>query len=170
MELVEATPDRLWGCGATLSTDVLRGHQWVRQNRHGKILMTVREELRRLKSVAPRVPVFFCVLSNVSVLLVCCNVLFFICCNVVSMTLSFFSTNMSSLPNIEFCYCTWVDGCVLVWSRRFENSKLQRFKMEQFQSFKWGIYRRVIQVCFFYVNLYTWIIRTPWKTLRVLKV
>ena len=46
LELVEATPDRLWGCGATLSSNVLRRHAWVGQNKHGQILMTVREELR----------------------------------------------------------------------------------------------------------------------------
>ena len=47
MELVEATPDRLWGCGATLSSNVLRRHEWVGLNKHGKILMTLREEFRR---------------------------------------------------------------------------------------------------------------------------
>ena len=46
MELVEATPDRHWGCGATLSSNVLRRREWAGQNRHGKILMTVRGELR----------------------------------------------------------------------------------------------------------------------------
>ena len=46
MELVEATPDRLWGCGATLSSNVLRRHTWTGQNKHGQILMTIREELR----------------------------------------------------------------------------------------------------------------------------
>ena len=47
MELVEATPDRTWGCGATLSSNVLRQHSWSGQNKHGKILMTVRDELRQ---------------------------------------------------------------------------------------------------------------------------
>ena len=46
MELVEATPDHLWGCGATLSSNVIRKKNWNGQNKHGKILMTVREELR----------------------------------------------------------------------------------------------------------------------------
>ena len=46
-ELVEATPDRVWGCGATLSSNVLRRHAWPGQNKHGKILMTVREEIAR---------------------------------------------------------------------------------------------------------------------------
>ena len=46
-ELVEATPGRLWGCGATLSSNLLRRHEWPGDNRHGKILMTVREELRK---------------------------------------------------------------------------------------------------------------------------
>ena len=46
-ELVEATPDRLWGCGATLSSNALRKRDWPGQNKHGKILMVVREELRR---------------------------------------------------------------------------------------------------------------------------
>ena len=46
-ELVEATPNRLWGCGATLSSNLLRRHEWQGENRQGKILMTVREELRR---------------------------------------------------------------------------------------------------------------------------
>ena len=45
--LVEATPDRLWGCGATLSSNALRRHEWPGNNKHGQILMTVREELRR---------------------------------------------------------------------------------------------------------------------------
>ena len=48
LELVEATPDRLWGCGATLSSNILRRHAWPGQNKHGKILMTIREEYRRL--------------------------------------------------------------------------------------------------------------------------
>ena len=47
LELVEATPDRFWGCGATLSSNILRRHTWVGQNKHGKILMTVREDLRQ---------------------------------------------------------------------------------------------------------------------------
>ena len=46
MELVEATPDRLWGCGATLSSNVIRRREWAGQNKHGIILMTVPEELR----------------------------------------------------------------------------------------------------------------------------
>ena len=46
-ELVEATPERFWGCGATLSSNLLRRHEWPGENRQGKILMTVREELRR---------------------------------------------------------------------------------------------------------------------------
>ena len=46
-ELVEATPGRLWGCGATLSSNLLRKHDWPGENRQGKILMTVRDELRR---------------------------------------------------------------------------------------------------------------------------
>ena len=46
-ELVEATPDRLWGCGATLSSNILRRHEWPGDNKQGKILMVVREELRR---------------------------------------------------------------------------------------------------------------------------
>ena len=46
-ELVEATPNRLWGCGATLSSNLLRRHEWPGENKQGKILMTVREEIRR---------------------------------------------------------------------------------------------------------------------------
>ena len=46
-ELVEATPDRLWGCGATLSSNILRRHEWRGENKQGKILMVVRDELRR---------------------------------------------------------------------------------------------------------------------------
>ena len=46
LELVKATPDRLWGCGATLSSNVIRRQEWNGQNKHGVILMTVREELR----------------------------------------------------------------------------------------------------------------------------
>ena len=47
MELVEATPDRHWGCGATLSSNVLKRHTWVGLNKHGAILMTIREEFRQ---------------------------------------------------------------------------------------------------------------------------
>ena len=47
-ELVEATPNRLWGCGATLSSNLLRRHEWPGENRQGKILMTVRKELRNV--------------------------------------------------------------------------------------------------------------------------
>ena len=47
MELVEATPDRLWGCGATLSSNVLRKREWSGKNKHGGILMTVRDDLRQ---------------------------------------------------------------------------------------------------------------------------
>ena len=47
LELVEATPDRLWGCGATLSSNVIRQHAWPGQNKHGQLLMAVREELRK---------------------------------------------------------------------------------------------------------------------------
>ena len=46
-ELVEATPSRKWGAGATLSSNVLRRHEWTGENRHGKILMTVRAKLIR---------------------------------------------------------------------------------------------------------------------------
>ena len=49
MELVEATPDRLWGCGATLSSNTLKRHTWPGQNKHGAILMTIREEFRQTK-------------------------------------------------------------------------------------------------------------------------
>ena len=48
MKLVEATPNRLWGCGATLSSNVIRRHDWPGLNKHGEILMTVRDELRCL--------------------------------------------------------------------------------------------------------------------------
>ena len=47
MELVEATPDQLWVCGATLSSNVLRRHEWKGKNKHGEILMTIRDEYRR---------------------------------------------------------------------------------------------------------------------------
>ena len=51
IKLVEATPDREWGCGATLSSNVLRKHDWPGKNKHGETLMTVREELRnRIKN------------------------------------------------------------------------------------------------------------------------
>ena len=46
-ELVEATPNKLWGCGATLSSNLLRRHEWTGENRQGRTLMTVREELRQ---------------------------------------------------------------------------------------------------------------------------
>ena len=49
LELVEATPDYLWGCGATLSSNVLRRGEWKGRNKHGEILMVVREELRQRK-------------------------------------------------------------------------------------------------------------------------
>ena len=45
--LAEATPDRLWGCGATISSNALLRHDWPGKNKHGEILMTVRGELRR---------------------------------------------------------------------------------------------------------------------------
>ena len=45
-ELVEATPDRVWGCGATLSSSLLKRHAWPGENRQGRILMTVRDEMR----------------------------------------------------------------------------------------------------------------------------
>ena len=48
LELLEATPDRLWGCGATLSSSIIRRGGWPGRNKHGKILMAVREELRRV--------------------------------------------------------------------------------------------------------------------------
>ena len=38
LELVEATPNLLWGCGATLSSNVLRRHSWPGRNKHGEIL------------------------------------------------------------------------------------------------------------------------------------
>ena len=44
LQLVEATPDRTWGCGATLSSNVLRRHEWPGRNKHREILMTVRDE------------------------------------------------------------------------------------------------------------------------------
>ena len=47
LELVEATPDRLWGCGATLSSNALRRHDWPGMNKHGAILMTIRDEFRQ---------------------------------------------------------------------------------------------------------------------------
>ena len=50
LQLVEATPDRLWGCGATLSSNALRRHEWPGRNKHGEILMTVRAELRRKRN------------------------------------------------------------------------------------------------------------------------
>ena len=43
---MEATPGRLWGCGATLSSNLLRRHEWPGENKQGKILMTVRDKLR----------------------------------------------------------------------------------------------------------------------------
>ena len=46
LELVEATPDRLWGCGATLSSNAIRRRSWPGQNKHGQILMTIRQEYR----------------------------------------------------------------------------------------------------------------------------
>ena len=51
LELVEATPDRTWECGATLSSNVLRKQSSVGQTKHGEILMVVREELRQAVSV-----------------------------------------------------------------------------------------------------------------------
>ena len=46
-ELAEGTPSRLWGCGATLSSSLLKKHKWPGENWHGNILMTVRDELRK---------------------------------------------------------------------------------------------------------------------------
>ena len=48
-ELVEATPLRLWGCGATMSSNLLRRKKdWPGENRHGQILMTVRDEIQMM--------------------------------------------------------------------------------------------------------------------------
>ena len=55
-ELVEATPSRLWGCGATLSSNALRRHEWPGENRQGKILMTVRDEMRRSHNTRAAAP------------------------------------------------------------------------------------------------------------------
>ena len=49
LELVEATPDSLWGCGATLSSNVIRRKEWRGRNKQGEILMVVREELKQRK-------------------------------------------------------------------------------------------------------------------------
>ena len=46
-ELIEATPSRKWGAGATLSSNILKRHEWKGNNLHGKILMTVRAKLIR---------------------------------------------------------------------------------------------------------------------------
>ena len=55
-ELVVATPNRLWGCGATLSSNLLRRHEWPGENRQGKILMTVRNELRNVMASSRLIP------------------------------------------------------------------------------------------------------------------
>ena len=47
LELVEATPSKKWGAGATLSSNVLKRHEWPGENKHGKILMTIRAKLIR---------------------------------------------------------------------------------------------------------------------------
>ena len=49
LELVEASPNRLWGCGATLSSNALRKRDWPGQNKHREILMTVRDKYRLLE-------------------------------------------------------------------------------------------------------------------------
>ena len=54
LELVEATPDVLWDCGATLSSNVIRRGGWRGKNKHGEILMVVRNELRQRKSAQAR--------------------------------------------------------------------------------------------------------------------
>ena len=46
-ESVEATPSRKWGAGATLSSTILKKHEWPGDNKHGKIIMTVRAKLIR---------------------------------------------------------------------------------------------------------------------------
>ena len=46
-ELVEATPCNKWGAGATLSSNILRQHEWKGENKHGKVLMAVRAKLIR---------------------------------------------------------------------------------------------------------------------------
>ena len=43
--LIEATPDRFWAAGATLSSNVLRRGQWTGRNEQGKLLELVRELL-----------------------------------------------------------------------------------------------------------------------------
>ena len=46
-ELVEATPSGKWGAGATLSSNVLKKHNWPGDNKHGKVQTTVRARLIR---------------------------------------------------------------------------------------------------------------------------
>ena len=53
LELVEATPDPLWGCGATLSSNVIRRKEWRGRNKQGEILMVVREELIQRRQETP---------------------------------------------------------------------------------------------------------------------
>ena len=50
LELVEATPDRTWGCGATLNSNVLRKHEWPGKNKHGETLMLVRDKYLALEA------------------------------------------------------------------------------------------------------------------------
>ena len=50
LELVEATPDRTWGCGATLNSNILRKHEWPGKNKHGETLMLVRDKYLALEA------------------------------------------------------------------------------------------------------------------------
>ena len=45
-QLVEPTPNTKWGAGATLSSNILKQRTWKGHNKHGQILMTVRDTLR----------------------------------------------------------------------------------------------------------------------------
>ena len=44
--LVEATPDRTWGAGVSLTSRALKNGEYPGENRQGKLLMKARNKLR----------------------------------------------------------------------------------------------------------------------------
>ena len=52
--LIEATPDKFWAAGATLSSNVLRRGQWTGRNEQGKLLELVRDLLLKRKQDSGR--------------------------------------------------------------------------------------------------------------------
>ena len=47
MELVEVSPNKKWGAGASLSSNLIKTHKWKGGNKQGQITMTVRDILKK---------------------------------------------------------------------------------------------------------------------------